>query len=206
MKIRSILQQQNLNFRGGLMESAADLMVKHPKLPMALTGLAGSSVIAQKIVMSGSEATIGPAMDIAIGKTITKITDEKDDRTNQSSRVQAVRTFAQSVGGTITGVIIRGICILGSTLLLAKLGSKAGSKIGEMVAGGLDATKDAYKFQQRAADWGKNLGGAIAVAVMMVTNFIIDAPFINWINKKSTELIDNFKNGKNDKTNEKEVK
>lgn len=188
------------------MESAADLMVKHPKLPMALTGLAGSSVVAQKLVMSGSEATIGPAMDIAIGKTITKITDEKDDRTNQSSKVQAVRTFAQSVGGTITGVIIRGACILASTMLLAKLGAKAGSKIGEMVAGGFDATKDAYKFQQRASDWGKNLGGAIAVAIMMVTNFIIDAPFINWINKKSTEAIEHFKNKKNDKNIEKEVK
>ena len=38
------------------------------------------------------------------------------------------------------------------------------------------------------SSWGKNIGGAAATMIMMVTNFIIDAPLINWINKKITPL------------------
>ena len=54
--------------------------------------------------------------------------------------------------------------------------------------------------------WGKNLGGAIATLVMLVTNFIIDAPFINWINKKATDVVDKFDKNKEQKNQEKEVK
>ena len=38
--------------------------------------------------------------------------------------------------------------------------------------------------------WGKSVGGVAATLIMLVTNFIIDAPFINWINKKATEFVD----------------
>ena len=40
------------------------------------------------------------------------------------------------------------------------------------------------------AKWGKTVGGAVAIAIMTVTNFIIDAPFINMINKKMTDIFD----------------
>lgn len=205
MKINSITQQQNRqNFTASFKDAAANFLTKHPKAPAVVAGLAGSSVIAQKVVMSGSEATIGPAMDIGVGKAITKFTDEKDDRTNQSSKVQAVRTFAQSVGGTITGVIIRGVCIAASTAVLAKLGTKAGSKIGQLVADGLKPEQNLYKYKEKMTAWGKSLGGAIAIGVMMFTNFLIDAPFINWINKKSLDAIEKFKN--RGKTSEAEQK
>ncbi len=184
MKINSIQQQQN--FQGSLLDKSSKFIAKHP---VAIAGLAGSSVVAQKIVMSGSEATIGPCMDIAIGKTITKATNEKDGRTNQSSKVQAVRTASQSVGGTITGVIIRSLCILGATALCAKLGSKAGSKIANVInPDKLSQESNLYKFKENASAWGKNIGGAAAILVMTCTNFLIDVPLINAINKKATSI------------------
>lgn len=194
MKINNINQQQRQNFNGKIARTFAD----NPKLTAGIAALAGSSVIAQKIVMSGSEAIIGPAMDIGIGKAITKVTDEKDNRTNESSRVQAIRTFSQSVGGTITGVAIRWACIGLSTLLCRKFGEKAGSKIGEALTQNINVANK-YEFSQNAAKWGKNIGGALATVVMFGTNFIIDAPFINWINKKSTEVCDNIRDKKANK-------
>lgn len=188
MKINNIKQQNIQNFKGNPLDAAGKFLAKHP---VAIAGLAGSSVVAQKIVMSGSEAVIGPAMDIAIGKTITKATGETDGRTNQSSKTQAVRTAAQSIGGTITGVTIRSLAILGATLAMSKLGAKAGSKIAQTInPEKLDPTKNLYKFTQNASNWGKNIGGAAAILIMTVTNFILDVPIINWFNKKIGELVD----------------
>ena len=188
MKVNSINTTPRQNFKGNPLNLMSNFMEKHPE---AIIGLAGSSVVAQKIVMSGAEATIGPVMDIAIGKTITKATGEKDGRTNQSSKTQAIRTSAQAIGGTITGVIIRAICIAATTAILMKSGKKAGSKAAQILTdNGKISPDNIYEFTNRMQSWGKNVGGAVAVAVMAITNFVIDAPFINVINKKMTNLFD----------------
>lgn len=194
MKVTNVKIQQtnrNQNFRGSLTDTVANTFANNPKLAAGIAGLATSSVVAQKIVMSGSEAVVGPAMDIGIGKAITKVTGEKDGRTNQSSKVQAIRTAAQSIGGTITGVAIRLGCIALATLALSKAGQKGGSAIADTL---LDKGKinadNAYEFTEHMAKWGKTVGGAVAIAIMTVTNFIIDAPFINMINKKMTDIFD----------------
>ena len=210
MKINNIQQtKQNnkQNFRGNIANKATKFIAQHPA---AIATLAGSSVIAQKIVMSGSEAVIGPVMDVGIGKTITKISGETDGRTNESSKTQAIRTFAQSTGGTIVGVIIRALCIGASTAMIAKIGAKAGSKaatkISELInPDKLDKAKDAFKFQDKMSSWGKSVGGAVAIGVMLVTNFLIDAPFINWINKKVTGVVDKL-SAKKQENQAKEVK
>lgn len=198
MKLNNINQQQRQNFTG-----LASTIAKHPKLTTGIASLAASSVVAQKIVMSGSEAIIGPKMDISIGKAITKITDEKDNRTNESSKVQAVRTFSQAVGGTITGIAIRLACIMLATRLCSKWGEKAGSKIGETLTKNVNIANK-YEFSQNSAKWGKNIGGALATVVMFGTNFVIDAPFINWINKKATNFVANKK--ASPQVNAKEIK
>ena len=188
MKVNSIQQQ---NFRGSFTDKIANTIVEHPKAISAIAGLAGCSVVAQKIVMSAGEATIAPAIDIGVGKAITKITNEKDGRTNQSSKVQAARTIAQTVGGTITGIIIRCACIAGATALCAKAGSKAGGKIADILTEsdkGKLKPEDIYRYREKMSSWGKNIGGAAATMIMMVTNFIIDAPLINAINKKISPL------------------
>lgn len=194
MKVTNVKIQQanrNQNFRGSLTDTVANTFANNSKLVAGIAGLATSSVVGQKIVMSGSEAVVGPAMDIGIGKAITKVTNEKDGRTNQSSKVQAIRTAAQSIGGTITGVAIRMGCIALATLALSKAGQKGGSAIADtLLDKGKISADNAYEFTEHMAKWGKTVGGAVAIAIMTVTNFIIDAPFINMINKKMTDIFD----------------
>ncbi len=194
MKVTNVKIQQanrNQNFRGSLTDTVANTFANNSKLVAGIAGLATSSVVGQKIVMSGSEAVVGPAMDIGIGKAITKVTNEKDGRTNQSSKVQAIRTAAQSIGGTITGVAIRLGCIALATLALSKAGQKSGSAIADtLLDKGKISADNAYEFTEHMAKWGKTVGGAVAIAIMTVTNFIIDAPFINMINKKMTDIFD----------------
>ena len=154
----------------------------------------------QKVVMSGSEAVIGPAMDIGIGKTITKITDEKDGRTNDSAKKQAVRTFSAAFGGTIVGIIIRALCIAGATALCSKAGGKLAESISYTVKDNLKGNK--YVNSENAKSWGKSIGGAVAVGIMLFTNFIIDAPLINKINTGVTDINTKFANAKKAKNNE----
>ncbi len=189
MKISSIQQQ---NFRGSLGDKIVKKIAEHPTFPAKIAGLAGCSVVAQKLVMSAGEATIGPAVDIGVGKAITKITDEKDGRTNQSSKVQAVRTFSQTLGGTITGIAIRLACIGAATAFCRWAGGKAGSNLADILTK-TNSEKlrpaDKFKYSEHMEKWGKNLGGALATCVMMVTNFVIDAPLINAINKKVASAV-----------------
>ncbi len=184
MKIESVKQQNN-SFRGDV-SKLTNFVTKHPAI---IAGIAGSSVAAQKMVMSASEVAFAPFIDIGIGKAITKISDEKDGRTNQSSKVQAIRTVSQTVGGTITGVAIRLLCIGAATAAFAKLGSKGGEKIGEGIAELINKSGNKYDIQKNAAAIGKNVGGLLATFVMMVTNFVLDIPIINFINKKLTDIV-----------------
>ena len=206
MKVTNInIQQSNKkqSFRGGFADKTADFIANNPKLTAGIAGLATSSVVGQKLVMSGSEVLIGPAMDIGMGKVITKATGEKDGRTNQSSKVQAIRTASQAIGGTITGVAIRLGCIALATVALSKAGQKSGHAIANtLLDNGKIDSKNAYEFTEHMAKWGKSVGGAVAIAIMLVTNFIVDAPFINAINKKITDVVDK----KSDKNQGKEVK
>ena len=190
MKVNSIQQQ---NFRGSFTDEMAKRIAKNPDIASKIVGLAGCSVVAQKLVMSAGEVTIAPAIDIGVGKAITAITNEKDGRTNQSSKVQAVRTISQTIGGTATGIVIRMACIGAATALCMKAGQKVGNdlggKIGAILAEselgkGRISPENVYAYSEKMASWGKSLGGAAATMVMMFTNFLIDAPFINWINKK----------------------
>ena len=200
MKINSVNQQNNTNFKG-----LASWVAKNPKITTGVAALAGSSVVAQKIVMSGAEATIGPVMDVGVGKALTAISGETDGRTNESSKVQAIRTFSQAVGGTIIGIIIRVACISAMTALCAKLGKDIGTEIGKVLSKDVEI-ENAYKFQENASKWGKNIGGALATAVMLVTNFVVDVPFINWINKQATNVVESVQKNKTKQPQEMEVK
>ena len=197
MKVNSINQQTNKqNFKGkdNVFQKTVEFIADKPK---TIAMLAGSSVVAQKIVMSGSEAIVGPIMDVGIGQAITKVTNEKDGRTNDSSKAQAIRTFAQATGGTIVGVAVRLACIGAATAAITTACAKGGGKIAEEVAKKINPENlnpeklvDKYGFDKKMTDWGKSIGGALAIVVMLVTNFLIDAPFINWINGKVTQMID----------------
>ncbi len=184
MKVQSV-QQQNSSFRGFNPTKLVTAIADHPGL---VAGLASASVISQKMVLSASELAMGPAMDIAIGKTITAVTDEKDGRTNQSSKLQAIRTASQTIGGTITGIVVRAICIGLMTSLFMKGGQKIGTELYKAV--NPKETQNLYELSKRAGKLGRDIGGALSVAVMMVTNFLLDIPIINWFNKEISEGVD----------------
>lgn len=196
MKINSIKQQTNKqNFTGkdNVFQKTVKFIADKPK---TIAMLAGSSVVAQKIVMSGSEAVVGPMMDIGIGQAITKVTGEKDGRTNDSSKAQAIRTFAQATGGTIVGVAVRLACIAATTAAITAACTEGKGKTAQEVAKNINPENlnpkkllDKFYFDRKMTDWGKSVGGALAIIVMLVTNFLIDAPFINWINGKVTKMI-----------------
>ena len=65
--------------------------------------------------------------------------------------------------------------------------------IGKIISKNVNV-ENTFEFKENASKWGKNIGGALATAVMLVTNFIIDAPFINWVNKQSTNVVDKISN------------
>ena len=189
MKINAIQSQNNQqNFRGSGIDSAAKFITKNSKF---VAGLAGVSAITQKLVMSASEGTMGPVIDVGLGHIFKKVADEKDDRTIQSSNAQAVRTFSQVVGGTIVGIIVRAILIGGSILAFSKIGEKAGGALSKKISQLINPnnSKNVFLVQDKAAEYGKNIGGALATVVMMVTNFVFDVPLINFINKNVTKLI-----------------
>ena len=127
MKIESI-KQQNSSYRGDI-SKLTGWVADHPGV---VASLAGASVVAQKAIQSTAEVAFAPNIDIWIGKGITKATGEEDGRTNQSSKVQAVRTVSQTVGGSITGIIIRLLCVGGMTALLVKTGGKVGEDIAKI--------------------------------------------------------------------------
>ena len=187
MKIQSIKQQNN-SFRGDVTGKVVKYIAEHPAL---VAGLASASVISQKMVLSASELAVGPAMDVAIGKTITKIADEKDGRTNQSAKLQAIRTAAQTIGGTIVGIAVRAVCIGGMTALFMKGGQKIGEKATDLYkVVNPKETKNLYELSKRAGKLGRDIGGALSVGVMMITNFLCDIPIINYINKKISDGVD----------------
>ena len=177
MKIESI-NNQGQNFKGAL----SNVIVKHP---LAIASIASASVIAQKIVQSTAEAGISPFMDIGIGKAISKITKEEDDRFEQSSKVQAVRSFSQTVGGTITGVAIRALCIGGATFAITQAVKNGKNMAADIINEG---SKNAYDVRKNVALMGAGIGGAVATVVMLFTNFVLDAPIINAINKKTMDF------------------
>ncbi len=184
MKIQSIKQQNNSSFRGLDVSKLSSYAANHPGVVAAI---AGSSVVTQKLVMTATEATLGASMDLAVGKAITKASGEKDGRTNQSAKVQAVRTFSQTTGGAITGVTIRALCISAMTFALMK----SGGKIGEMLSKATKMTgiKNIYEKSQKASAIGKTLGGVVATVIMLGTNFLLDVPIINFINKKISDVV-----------------
>ena len=61
-------------------------------------------------------------------------------------------------------------------------------------------------FPQKAAKWGKNVGGALATVVMLATNFIIDVNVINWVNKQATNVVNKLGKNKTQENQAKEAK
>ena len=66
----------------------------------------------------------------------------------------------------------------------------------------IEKSKDFIKNQGGAKKYAAVLGTVVALGVMLVTNFLIDAPVTNWITNKMNEKYEKDPNNKNDKANE----
>ena len=93
-----------------------------------------------------------PAIDAS-----NKSVDEK------TRKVSVARTIAKIVAGTLTGFAIRYGCIKAMDWKLFKPSNFA------------KVSKDAYEQYKNA------MGTIVALVVMMVTNFAIDAPLTKWL-------------------------
>lgn len=118
----------------------------------------------QRIVIGASAMFLQPVIDLKNKRV--------DDTTRQAA---ASRSFSRAIIGTISGIAVRGTCI--------ELGKKLSEK-GRYCF--IDALKTATPEQVQ--NYSKAVGNAMALAVLLVTNFIFDVPLINkmsaYINEK----------------------
>lgn len=106
----------------------------------------------QRLILGATAILMQPAIDAS-----NKSVDEK------TRKVSVARTIAKIVGGTLTGFAIRYGCIKAMDWKLFKPSNFA------------KVSKDAYEQYKNA------MGTIVALVVMMVTNFAIDAPLTKWL-------------------------
>ena len=111
---------------------------------------------------------------------------ELDEKTN---RISANRSFAKGLVGAATGIVVRGGCMAATEKVLkneniADKGAKitADNKTQEAI----EKSKDFIKNQGGAKKYAAVIGTFVALGVMLITNFAIDAPITNWL----TNLLD----------------
>jgi len=114
---------------------------------------------------------------LALHPVMDKLNPWIDDETKKTS---AIRSAAKAIACTLTGVIIREACIIGTNALLN--GKKFASKLPEFV------TKD--KSHSSAV-----IGTLAGLGIMMFTNFLIDVPLTD----KLTHLFTKIANKKGNK-------
>lgn len=106
----------------------------------------------QRLILGATAILMQPPID-AHNKNV----DEK------TRKVSVARTIAKIIAGTLTGYAIRKGCIKAMDWKMFKPSNA--SKV----------TKDAYSQYKNA------MGTIVALVVMMVTNFVIDAPLTKWL-------------------------
>ncbi len=146
------------------------------------------SSVGQRVVIGSTALVLQPLIDLKNKKV--------DKRTRE---ISAVRSIARAAGGTATGIFIRYGCIK-----LAEACSKAGKAfdftITEKQTNKLaQAGKQAVKSLAQASDaqikgYAGVMGTAIALGVMLFTNFLVDVPIINSLQNFLVDKV--FKIGK----------
>lgn len=106
----------------------------------------------QRLILGATAIVMQPAID-AHNKNV----DEK------TRKVSVARTIGKVIAGTLTGFAIRKACIKAMDLKMFKPSNFE------------KVTKDAYEQYKNA------MGTIAALVVMMVTNFVIDAPLTKFI-------------------------
>ena len=106
----------------------------------------------QRLILGATAILMQPPIDAA-----NKNVDEK------TRKVSVARTIGKIVAGTLTGFAIRYGCIKAMDWKIFRPSNFA------------KVSKDAYDQYKNA------MGTIVALVIMMVTNFVIDAPLTKWI-------------------------
>ena len=138
--------------------------------------------------------------------TFQPIIDLTNKDVDEDTRiVSANRSFAKGLVGAATGIVIRGGCMKAIekgfendsfTNTIAKYTAE------DLSEEAIEKSKDFIKNQGGAKKYAAVLGTVVALGVMLVTNFLIDAPVTNWLTNKMNEKYEKDPNNKNDKANE----
>ena len=104
--------------------------------------------------------------------------------------VSANRSFAKGLVGAATGIAIRGGCM--KVIEKAFQNESFTEKIAKYTAENtteeaINKSKDFIKNQGGAKKYAAVMGTIAALGVMLVTNFLIDAPVTNWLTNKMNE-------------------
>lgn len=132
-----------------------------PKASKALDKLGSLQSPGQRLAFGIAALTLHPVMD--------KMNPWIDDETKETS---AIRSAAKAIACTLTGVIIREACILGTDALLSNEGIV--KKLPQFM------TKD-------KGHTGAVIGTLMGLGIMMFTNFLIDVPLTDKLTHMFTE-------------------
>lgn len=152
------ITQKSPNFKG---------LSLGPKARKAFDTLGNIKSPGQRLIFGVSALAIHPVMD--------KMNPWVDEKTKETS---AIRSAAKAIACTVTGVIIREGCILGTDAILNN--KNLSSKL----------PKYMLKDKNHTA---AVIGTLMGLGVMMFTNFIIDVPLCN----KLTTIFTKMRSGKN---------
>lgn len=129
---------------------------------------------------------------------IQPIIDRNNKNLDKETReISAKRSFAKGLVGMTTGIIVRGGCMKGVEIALAKdnmVDKLAKIVTPEKTEEALEKTKDYIKNQGGAKQYASVIGTVAALGIMLFTNFLIDAPVTNWLTNKLTKKGENNKN------------
>lgn len=162
-----------------------------------LSGANNLSSVHQRIAIGTSAFLLQPLIDLR-NKEVDKDTRE----------VSAVRSAAKAVVGTATGIIIRDLCMKFAEFKYAKKDAMGNimREAGEII---IDPEKVKQSFgkgfdalnlnPKELADAVKRVpavvGTLAALLIMVVTNFVVDAPLTNKLSESLEKIALKFKNG-----------
>ncbi len=132
-----------------------------PKAGKALDRLGALQSPGQRLAFGVAALALHPVMD--------KMNPWIDDETKETS---AIRSAAKAIACTVTGVIIREACILGTDAILSN--KNIVKKLPEFM------TKD-------KSHTGAVIGTLMGLGIMMFTNFLIDVPLTDKLTHIFTE-------------------
>ena len=123
------------------------------------------------------------------------------DVDEDTRRISANRSFAKGLVGAATGIVIRGACMkavekgFNNENFTNKIAKYTAENLSEEA---IEKSKDFIKNQGGAKKYAAVIGTITALGVMLVTNFLIDAPVTNWLTNKMNDKFE--KNTKNNET------